>query len=89
MGEIKCEDRNGIAELLIKVSYPAIFVYIELLLPNIKYHKFSRNGFIQIRAVEKIEFNFVVDEQSICNNLKLGPTDFKVMTVNDFILGKI
>ncbi|XP_061389605.1 beta-mannosidase-like [Musca vetustissima] len=69
--------------LTLNTKYPAIFVYIELILdkyPDIKHYKFSRNGFMLTSASSVLHLEFEAKE---C--IRLNAKDFKLMTVNQFM----
>ncbi|XP_058974882.1 beta-mannosidase [Musca domestica] len=69
--------------LTLNAKYPAIFVYIELILekhPDIKHYKFSKNGFMMTSSSCVLHLEFEAKE---C--VRLNAKDFKIMTVNQFM----
>lgn len=79
----KCDARSNVhsAKIQIKISAPAIFVYIQLKNPHIEHYKLSKNGFIQMTTVDYVQISFF---NRNCT-MAFGTDDIDISTVNDFI----
>lgn len=79
----KCDAQTNVhsARIQIKISAPAIFVYIQLKNPNIEHYKLSKNGFIQLTTVDYVQISFFNRNCAMA----FGSDDIDISTVNDFI----
>lgn len=79
----KCDAQTHIhsAKIQIKVSAPAIFVYIQLKNQNIEHYKLSKNGFIQLTKLDWVQISFFNKNCA----MTFDNDDIDISTVNDFI----
>lgn len=72
-----CTNEQHTLDVDIKIDFPAIFVTLNLKHEKIKKFSFSKNGFIQVEPIQRVEINFlnpncelkVVEENLVVNIL--------------------
>ncbi|XP_067630235.1 beta-mannosidase isoform X2 [Eurosta solidaginis] len=71
----------NIISLNVSIKRPAIFLYLELLNTSIRRYKLTNNGFIMLVPTKMVHLEFFHSE---CLDIK--ESDFKVLTVNQYML---
>lgn len=79
----KCDAQTNLhsAKVQIKITAPAIFVYIQLKNQNIDHYKLSKNGFIQLTTIDYVQISFFNRNCAMA----FGSDDISILTVNEFI----
>lgn len=78
----QCHNNHNLIKIEIRIDYPAIFLWISLQHEKIKKIKFSKNGFIQVQAVESVLMTF---ENENCEE-KVKVQDLMVKVMNKFLI---
>lgn len=75
-------DKIGKAKILVSITAPAFFVYLEVTTPAIKSYSFSENGFMQFSSTKIVDLTYQSNET--CKQIK-NELDIQVLTMNNFI----
>lgn len=84
IAEKQCDRKTNIqmAKINIRVTAPAIFVYIKIMNPSIVQYRLSKNGFIQLKTQDTISIAFYNRNCAMA----FGNDDIQISTVNQFIV---
>lgn len=82
--QCNAEKSKHVIDLEITAAAPAIFVYLELTNNEIERHSFSANGFIQVTPSQRVTISM---RNTRCST-KVSIDDFKILSVNEFLLKK-
>uniref|UniRef100_W8BJY5 beta-mannosidase n=1 Tax=Ceratitis capitata TaxID=7213 RepID=W8BJY5_CERCA len=70
--------------LLVRVHAPALFVFIQIVHPQIKKYKLSHNGFIQAEPIKVVHLDY--EHSSEC--MTIENENIKVQTMNQYLLAE-
>lgn len=66
----------------ISVQYPALFVYITINNDVLSEYTLSKNGYIQLQAIDTVSVNYY---NMNCNSVILERRNIKIKTVNRYM----
>uniref|UniRef100_A0A336MH08 beta-mannosidase n=1 Tax=Culicoides sonorensis TaxID=179676 RepID=A0A336MH08_CULSO len=77
-----CNEQSfvAIASIEIKIQKPALFIYLEVTNPEIKYYTFSANGYTQVEPIRIVTLEY---ENPGCDDRQLRDEHIQIMTIND------